>query len=236
MKPIFSINLVRELRGSPLTVLIAMLLLEQSGQVPVTAQALKDATGYRDHTITDALSMLESPTRQIVQRVYKGWRLSTGFQLPLELVEENREYREKVLSSSCSLQDIKLTDSVEQEEEIQENRDFRENLAAAQKAGIAEPKASQLAALEHVTPKLIRGHVTYALETGKAIGTAIYRIEHKWPVPEKYLAMISKIDAVAKQTGHDPGCKCTDCTFARFGAPLCPDCGHYYCECEDAGE
>jgi hypothetical protein len=89
--PAFSISLVRELRGSPLTVLVAILLLEQSGQVPVTAQAIKATTGYSDHAVADSLRALEFPTRQLVVRVVGGWRLAGGFQLPLTF--ENRDIR-----------------------------------------------------------------------------------------------------------------------------------------------
>ena len=101
----------------PATVLVAILLLEQSGQIPVTAQLLKDVTGYGDHTITDSLRVLESPTRQIIRRVVNGWRLSQGFQMPLELQSQNRDIRGFVDSSSSFLIESKVIYSEEEQEE-----------------------------------------------------------------------------------------------------------------------
>lgn len=204
--PIFNTALVRELRGSPLTVLVAILLLEQSGQVPATAQLLRDVTGYGDHTITDSLRALESPTRQIVRRITGGWRLTKGFQLPLEL--QNRDIRDNVLSSSCSFLNKNQSDSEEQEET--QNRDIRGfalNHAAALRAGIRDPKASIIAHLEHVTPEYIAAHVAQAKQEGHSIGTAIYRIINQWdhaPLVEP------------NPNGHPGDCKCTSCSVARF--------------------
>jgi len=237
-QPTFSISLIRELRGSPLTVLVAILLLEQSGQLPVTAQLLKDTTGYRDHTITDSLRVLASPTRQLVTRTTGGWRLASGFQLPLEI--QNRDIRENVLSSSCSSSNRKSNKLLQEpEQETIENRDIRgfaANHAAALQAGIRDPKASELSALPHVTPEYIQAHVAQAQEDGHPLGTAIYRIIHNWSVQvdESKLRERSIIQSVSKLTGHKPGCKCMDCSMARLGMPLCPNCRRIYqnCECE----
>jgi hypothetical protein len=151
--PIFTLSLVRELRGSPLTVLVAILLLESSGQDPITAQLLKDVTGFGDHTITDSLHALSSPTRQLVVRVNGGWRISSGFQLPLEIStlstvgvdnfphrdivpegeasrRENREYRGFGIPScsSSNRKDNKFNEILEeQEQEIIEIRDIRDS-------------------------------------------------------------------------------------------------------------
>jgi len=190
--PQFTISLIRELRGSPLTVLVAILLLEQSGQVPVTAQFLKDATGYGDHTITDALRALESPTRQLVIRVAGGWRLSYGFQLPLSI--ENREYRGFGVSGSSS--------AIEETNDPLlpppgENREYRDSyqVSAKRKAdrqacksaciasGIHEPIASQISALAWTTPEYIRAHVSEVLCKGHEIGLAVWRIKNQWDAP-----------------------------------------------------
>jgi hypothetical protein len=189
----FTISLIRELRGSPLTILVACILLEQSGQVPITAQLLKDVTGYRDHTITDSLRALESPTRQLVTRVTGGWRLTEGFQLPLELSTgpvdnspQNREYRGFGVSSSPSLN--KSESFLLEEEEEGKNRkyrgfanpDFNENHKLLRSYGVGEPKATQLANLHHVTPDYIQAHFAAIKDTALSIGTAIHRIEHQW--------------------------------------------------------
>jgi hypothetical protein len=242
----FTAAIVRELRGSPLTVLVACLLLEQSGQVPITAQLLKDMTGYGDHTVTDSLRALESPTRQLLTRVAGGWRLTTGFQFPLEF--QNRDIRGFGVSSSCSSFNRKSNKLLEEEEqetiEIRDIRDsddllgksFRANYKKALELNIRDPKASQLSALPHVTPEFIQAHVDQAHDDGHPLGTAIYRIIHGWCVEVDETKIKAKIISqdVANETGHKPGCKCTDCSMARVGLPICPDCHHIYqnCDCE----
>lgn len=242
-QPTFSISLIRELRGSPLTVLIAILLLEQSGQVPVTAQALKDATGYKDHTVTDSLRTLENPTRQLITRVNGGWRMTTAFQLPLTFEPgetQNRDIRGFALSS-CSSSNRKSKKLLEEEEEERtEIRDirgfdtFRANYKKAISLNIRDPKASLIAALPHVTPEYIQAHVDLARDDGHPLGTAIYRIIANWSIEinEKKESQRTKAKIAAQVTGHKPNCDCTDCTMFRFGAGLCPDCHHYHCECE----
>lgn len=197
--PTFTLSLIRELRGSPLTILVACLFLEQSGQTPITAQLLKDVTGYRDHTITDSLRALESPTRQHVRRVTGGWRLSSGFQLPLELSTgtvdnfvENRDIRGFQHSSSSS-HTSKTKSFLLEEEEEGKNRDirdsrnpaFEDNHKLLRTHGVGEPKASHLATLRHVTPEYIAAHFAAIEGSALTIGTAIYRIEHQWtPDPD----------------------------------------------------
>lgn len=178
----FSTSLIRELRGSPLTVLVAILLLDQTGQVPVTAQLLKDVTGYRDHTITDSLRVLESPTRQIVSRVTGGWRLASGFQLPLTF--ENREYRD-----SFPVDDVVavIEETSSSFEEINnnrpQNREYRDSYKAAVAAGIMDPKAGQIARLAWVTPAYINA-LEKDVKQGNwdnPIGMLIHRIQNHYP-------------------------------------------------------
>ena len=208
MTSTFTLSLVRELRGSPLTVLVACILLEQSGQTPITAQLLKDVTGYKDHTITDSLRALESPMRQLVIRCHGGCRLASGFQLPLELhrpdvltestelstapvdnSDENRDIRGFHNSSSSSFTSKTNSFLLEEEEEEGKNRDirgfdanpdFEENHKLLRANGVGEPKATKLAQLRHVTPKYIAAHLAAIKDTKLSIGTAIYRIEHQW--------------------------------------------------------
>jgi hypothetical protein len=63
-----------------------------------------------------------------------------------------------------------------------ENPHFAANLRALRAAGIREPAASRLARLPHVTPEYIKTHVEQANAQGFELGTAIYRIQHAWPV------------------------------------------------------
>ena len=248
MSNYFPIHQIRELRGSPITILLAIILLEQSGQVPVTAQLLKDVTGYKDHTITDSLRLLTLPERQMLTRVRGGWRLAMAFQIPLLLenrdIRENRVIREFPPSSCSSSKNLLVNpDSEEQEEEIIEIREirdsdaFRANYKTAVELGIRDPKASQLAALPHVTPEYIQAHIDQVNDQDLPIGTAIYRIMHKWAprIDKAKSAKKEHAAQIAGLMGHEPGCKCSDCILASFGLPVCPDCHHVYqnCECEE---
>jgi hypothetical protein len=241
-QPTFTLDLVRSLRGSPLTCLIAIVLLEQSGQIPVTAQLLKDVTGYKDHTITDSLRMLTLPTCQIVVRVAGGWRLASGFQLPLEIQSQNREYRgfEPVNAVNAVMVESKtlLEDSINNRTE---NRDIRGFLHSV---GIQEPKAGRLAKLEWVTREYVSAHVAaIELESWEhPQGMLIHRLENKYPAPEVKRNSRQSAAAVtaiaAKFTGHETGCYCEDCSMIRLAGNtdiLCPDCRHYHCECSDQG-
>ncbi len=63
-----------------------------------------------------------------------------------------------------------------------ENPQFAANLRALHEAGIREPTATRLARLCHVTPEYITAHVAQANAQGFELGTAIYRIQHAWPL------------------------------------------------------
>jgi len=206
--PQFTISLIRELRGSPLTVLVAILLLEHSGQVPVTAQLLKDVTGYKDHTITDSLRALESPTRQLVTRVTGGWRLTDGFQLPLSI--QNRDIRgfDPSSSSSSSSRFEESNDPLLPPPD--ENREYRDSYQVSAKSkaarqackvacttmGIHNPAADQISALVWTTPEYIHDHVAEVLRCGQVIGLAIWRIKNQWDAP------IDKSDGRRYATGE----------------------------------
>ncbi len=62
------------------------------------------------------------------------------------------------------------------------NPHFAANLRALRAAGIRDPAAARLARLPHVSPAYIAAHVELANAQGFALGTAIYRIEHGWPL------------------------------------------------------
>lgn len=234
--PTFTLSLIRELRGSPLTVLVAIMLLEKSGQVPATAQLLKDTTGYGDHTLTDSLRALTSPTRQIVVRVAGGWKLASGFQLPLEI--QNRDIRGFETVNAVNVVMVEEVKHLENNiNSRDENREIRGFLIAA---GIMEPKASKLARLPWMTKEYIAAHVkAIKYETWeKPAGMLIHRLENQYPMPTINPDRLDPKAVAAEWTGHEIGCHCEDCTMVRTGGTriMCPDCKHYHCECEEETE
>jgi hypothetical protein len=197
-KPIFTLSLVRELRGSPLTVLVAILLLEQSGQVPVTAQSIKDCTGFGDHTITDSLRALERPTCQLVARVTGGWRLSNGFQLPLEI--QNRELRgfdatttTTTYISPVFIKNKKMEIQVEAEAVTGNNRELRDFATPNQEAVykilgeslVGEPLRTKLS-ISIDDPIYVLAHCLKAAYENIEVALLIHRLRSHDNVDEVY--------------------------------------------------
>ena len=170
------IKLLRQLKGAPLAVLLAMYWT----RMRITAEWLVTVTGYTDKPVTSALKLLSA--YGWITKVQNGWQISAGVQLPLgggEVVSEN--FR----SGSSSL----ITDSIlinrEDEEESRKNSDsFIANFRLMKSYGIREPALSRLSALEHVNPEFINAHVRAVRVEKGYLGTAIHRIENNWPAPE----------------------------------------------------
>jgi hypothetical protein len=188
----FSFSLIRELRGAPITVLLAFILLEQSGQVPVTALLLRDSTGYGDHTVTDSIRALESPTRQLIFRVTNGWRLAKGFQLPLEYSGPNRDIRDSLPTTTTAR--YEGTDQTSEAVVVinKENRDIRgfspEQEAIKrilEDALIGDPVKSQLIAM-YDDPLYVLAHVLRSSYEGEQSGLLIHRLRNHDPIMGEY--------------------------------------------------
>jgi hypothetical protein len=168
------IRLLRQLRGAPLAVLLAMYWT----RTRVTARWLATVTGYTDKPVTDALRLLE--TYNMVVRVQQGWQIAESVQLPLAPGES-----EKFRSSSSSSKVIDMDPTIEQEQQERKNSDsFAVNYRVLRGYGVREPALSRLAALEHVTADFIHAHVRAVFAEGGSLGTVIHRVEHNWPKPE----------------------------------------------------
>lgn len=75
----FNIRMVRSLKGAPISILVAMMLVQQ----PVRAEWLERVTGYTDKPVTQALLLLEE-FGLITHNSRYGWQLVKGLvQLPI---------------------------------------------------------------------------------------------------------------------------------------------------------
>lgn len=74
----FDVRLVRELKGAPLSIVLA---LQLAGGVPVTQEWLERNTGYSDKPIAKGLAYLQE--HGFVVRGSSGWMLAQAQQLPL---------------------------------------------------------------------------------------------------------------------------------------------------------
>lgn len=187
---------VRMVKGAAASIILLLMTEPRGGN-----QAwLERYTGYTDKPVNQALAFLLE-NGMIIRTGDRGeyaYRLAgNAMQLPLpvdQLVEpsgtepttneiESEIFRLDPLASRFN-QNQELEESIkplaraETEPEI-----FRLNMQALDKAGIREPARSRLARLDHVTPQLIRYHCGAAPNPG----LAIYRIEHRWRVPEGWI-------------------------------------------------
>ncbi len=169
------VKLLRQLKGAPLAVLIAMLIVHTR----VTAEWLALVTGYSDKPVTQALKLLSAYGWVIKNQ--GGWQIKEGVQLPLFFGVESEKFR----SSSSSSTYLTNGSTIEQEQEVRKNSDFYvANYKAMKVNGIREPALSRLAALEHVTPAFILAHIKQVRSEHGNLGTAIHRIENNWEAPE----------------------------------------------------
>lgn len=167
------VNLLRQLKGAPLAVLLAMYWTRMT----VSADWLVTVTGYSDKPVTQALKLLTAYGWTVKSR--GGWSLAEGVQLPL-MSGESEKFRS--CSSSSDKEVTNLT--IEEQEENRNNSDsFVANYRALKGYGVREPALSRLAALDHVSPDFVNAHVKRVRSERGNLGTAIYRIEHGWEAP-----------------------------------------------------
>jgi hypothetical protein len=166
------IKLLRQLKGAPLSVLLALFWAGQR----VSAGWLETMTGYTDKPVAHALELLKE--YGWAARVQGGWMIANAEQLPL-----TGESRNNSALSSSNLDLINnINDSTTTNQ--RKNSDFSANLITLLSGGIKEPKASALADLEHVTPEFISAHLRQVRTEQRNVATAIYRIENNWEQPK----------------------------------------------------
>jgi hypothetical protein len=207
-----TVQMVRALRGAPLTVLVLMAIERR----PVALGYVERHTGYSDKIVHEAVRLL-SDYGLAVQTGRYIWQIVGELrQLPLmypdlpaeETIDpetsenpapeepenlgrnfsdlSSEKFRPNPSSSSSLTTDLEVKDDIELPLPVLEggrSEKIRANQTACDEAGICEPKRSQLAAMEAVTPRAIRYHTSKA----KTLGLAIYRIEHGWQVPDAWV-------------------------------------------------
>lgn len=202
--------MLRALKGSPISVLMALALAGQ----PVTVSWLEAITGYTDKSVSRALQALQE-FGLITRNGRYAWQLAGGVvQLPLMVPEldEPEEPQEPpsgepptetidgeardpekfrlgkipspaLLASSGFNQNLDSSINQPLARQPADPVNFRVNSRELEQGGIREPARSRLAALAHVTPRLVRYHCATAPNSG----LSVYRIEHGWPVPEDWV-------------------------------------------------
>lgn len=198
-RPQFTHDMLRVMGYKNFAVWVLLLCARDEGINPVTRDWLVDHLPDRTspNAVTVSLRWLCSDERQFALRVVGGWTANTdkAFQLPLEIGPGNSgSAGETFQKDSENLFDPTTTTLINDSSFIvsSSSRTFEKdsenlfrtilnaNLAACKAVGIGEPVASELSALEHVTPELIHDHIA-DLGPGDTKGLAILRIRNNEP-------------------------------------------------------
>ena len=183
--------LLRQLKGAPLSVLIALLINRQTtGEKWIIA-----ATGYSQNKVREALTHLSEI--HLVTRAgrYEAWQLTQeGYQLPLgldlvagssgpgQIYDTNQESQNLTLPalSSATTTDVVetlVTEGKAAEEERESHLlTLAANLQTLHSAGIMGKTADSLAHLPHISPEYIAFHVAKAHREGRPTGILICRL------------------------------------------------------------
>jgi len=169
---------LQSLRGNQALVVLAYLAVQRA----MTLEELEGLTGLHNDTVRTAVRGLAAKGflhKQVGERGRQTW-LPAGETFFGRLVGQNPKTSDSG-SSSSSVVRVSLP-LEEEQEEPPESENFGFCLRACDEVGIREPKRSQIARLDHVTPEFIRAHAKQAKDEGLAVGTAIYRIINNWDV------------------------------------------------------
>ena len=195
------LGLVRQLKGAPLSVLIACQIV----RMVVSHRWICEQTGYSDYAVTRAVSYLTE--HNLLAKVNGGWMIATAAQLPLmpDLLEggepavdnrssknrEKRDFPPKNVPTKTTGKDAGEIDAC---------------MALLKDAGIFGKRAREIAEAEHVTADYLKAHlVQIESETwDNPLGMLIWRVTECVPAPE------------LQSNGHPMGCKCNKCTVDRY--------------------
>ncbi len=188
---LFTIEMLRTLKGAPLAVLLALALARQ----PAGAEYLARVTGYSDKPTGQALKLL-AEYGLVTRNSRNAWQIAGGaVQLPFILPEGGPQEPEirnvKSRNNSESISTTAATAIVESQGvrsaaaviNGKESQKLRLNLKTLREVGICEPKASEIAAKDWVTPDYIRRHVAHGERRGDSTGLVIHRMLSADPAP-----------------------------------------------------
>jgi hypothetical protein len=188
--------LLRELKGAPLSVLIALLINRQTtGEKWIIA-----ATGYSQNKVREALTHLSEI--HLVTRAgrYNAWQLTQeGYQLPLGLdlvtpglpgqldpdtMGESQNLTLPAVTSSSSSSIVERQKSKVEEEDESQKMTLASNLQALHAIGIMGKTADSLARMPHINPGFIHAHHKKWSTQSYQIGTLVVRLRDGDPIDQ----------------------------------------------------
>ena len=194
-----AVQFLQSLRGAQATVFLAYLLVRHA----MTVRELCDTTGLSDDAIRTGVRGLEAKEllfKQVGEHGRISWVLRGETFFGLSLESQNPEKPDSVSSCSSSSRGEFLSLPSEEEQEQEEllpesgktGSCIRDCLKVCDELGIREPKRSIISQMRHVTPDLIRAHVKQACDEGRALGTAIYRLQYGWSLDPDHAMVVIK--------------------------------------------
>lgn len=164
------IKLLRELKGCPLSVLLALSIV----RLPVNASWLENMTGYSDKPVTKALELLVE-YGYILKLSGQKWQIGSSFQLPLGVESRNNSDISSTTSSSFLTEGNKDIEeaAVEEEPKVGINPIFDR----LNEIGIGEPVRSELIKKNYMTLEYLNAHYKKWKSEGiKGLGLLIHRL------------------------------------------------------------
>lgn len=171
---VFSVEMLRTLKGAPLAVLIALMIAGQ----PVQNDWLARVTGYTDKPVRQALELLQE--YGMVTRYGRcAWQITrTIRQMPFQISEQpNRKYSDSlpVTTATTAIVDCKGKPSQQQKKTIT-SRKISDLQKCLYDAGIREPTLTQLETLSWVTLDYAQAMVRQARREKISTGLLVHRL------------------------------------------------------------
>ncbi len=186
-----TLTTLRALKGSPLSILIAMLISKQ----PVGENWLSSITGYSQNTVRKGCQFLIET--QMIRRNerYHGYVLTNGtMQLPLRMAEigERQKMTLPSVTTTTTFNRNEKENTEEKAVEVRERASKNDTrtlindsrLVLLYSAGVMEPTASKLLENAWVTREYLEAHIERANRENTPAGLLIHRIRSHDPKPE----------------------------------------------------
>ena len=245
---------LKNMKGNDLKVLVAMWLL---GAVNIGNKAIKEFLGLHYTTIQNCLDNLAGLGMVTKTHRTQGWQITDGGRQMLLPSDPSHIFYDSEAISSSNINNLKIKDiNITTTKEMSAKNCDQEIQKELHNMGIFDPKAFDLACMEHVTLEYIASWET-ALRFkqvgtgGRDIPLVIYKMGHKHPaptIPKEYLE--SDICHICGDSAWDHGGlrRCNGRHYYTLGKRdtcyqcseieciCCIDCSEYPCTCGESDE
>ena len=178
------LKMIRELKGAPMSVLLALAIVRQ----PVKEIWLVSVTGYTENTVRSALRYL-TEVGYVKQISGQSWQIANSFQLPLMDVKPSIFEGLPATTTAININNSNNLRAVVVEKEKPQNlRVLPEKIGVYDRLksiGVGEPNRSRLANMEHITLDYLNAHYEHWKLENKPLGLLIHRLRSCDPAPKR---------------------------------------------------